>query len=222
MSIVIKTNNYFFVFKDSSPKEWMDRLPREAEERWISIRKLFHLNERTMSKRPFIYLVSQGDGLECHGSTTTKGISCTAPIDSTLEIPFIHEEAHAVALSEWGRLPSFFSEGLAYYIELRLRDRQSAGCVSREQECLLAREYINDCTDNTVLYSDHLFWSQRSRGYSMYAVASSFIHFYVSTHGWDEAHRLLHRVNKDHQFLECYIQRDWTKLKSGWLNFLSS
>lgn len=160
--------------------------------------------------------------MECHGKTTTKGISCTVPMHSELEIPFIHEEAHAVALNEWGRLPSFFAEGLAYYIELRIRDRKSAGCVSREQECHFAREFIDDCTDFEVLYTDPLFWSQRLKGFSMYAVASSFIHFYVSAYGWEEAHRLLHRINKDPEFLKQYIQNDWKKLKLRWLSFINS
>lgn len=222
MGIVIKTSNYFFIFKDSSPKEWLDKLPIEAEERWIRIRNMFNLEENTMSKRPFIYLVSHGEGLECYGSTTTKGISCTAPVDSALEIPFIHEEAHAVALNEWGRLPSFFSEGLAYYIELRLRGRQSEGCVSKKQESLFAREYITECTDFTAFYNDSLFWSLRSRGYSMYAVASSFIHFYVSTFGWEKAHRLFHQTYKDHRYLGHFIQREWKELKSGWLEFINT
>lgn len=222
MGTFVKTNNYFFIFNENCPKEWIHKLPKEAESRWYTIRKMLQLNTDYQSKKPLLYLVGLGIGSQCYGSTTLKGISCVAPRDSLLEVPFIHEEAHAVILCEWGKLSSFFSEGLAYYIEQRIRDRTSEGCISQDKEYELTLNYLLTSMKYETFYDDEIFWYQRENGLSMYAIASNFIHFYVTRFGWNEFHMLLGKIRDDKNYLQIFIYKNGNDIKKDWIEFLTT
>jgi len=216
------------MFSPEVPKDWHERIPIEAEERWNKVLQIIQIPEEKInwtSRYAYVVKLAQtddnGDG-QNKGHVYPSMIECFATRESDLKLPFLHEEAHAIVYRQWGKLPSFWSEGVAEYISSFLMYPNWKKPHQDEYEAVikLALKHIDNGINNLISdLDDKEFWRLKNLDMVDYRVASIFVYYIVKVNGWDYLHKILNELcTNSNDFLCSEIKNQ--KLISRWKNFL--
>ncbi len=222
------SKHYAFMFSPEVPKDWLERIPGEAEERWNQVLKIVQISEEKInwtSRYAYVVKMAQtddnGDG-QNKGHVYPSMIECFATRESDLKLPFLHEEAHAIVYRQWGRLPSFWSEGVAEYISSFLMNPDWKKPHQDEYEAVikLALKYIDSGIDELICdLDDKEFWRLKNLDMVDYRVASIFVYYIVKIKGWDYLHKILNDLcTNSNSFLRNEVNNQ--KLVTKWKSFL--
>lgn len=192
----INSEHYQFFLHTTTPFEWRRKLPTMAERRWLQIHSVLDLDsQQTRWERSFPYFVKSGSA--CYGHASTESLVCVAPAGSALEKPFLHEETHIVTYMRWGKLPSFFTEGLAHFVERKVaiygREFEQFRDISASNWVRLFLNETHHWLD--FLRNDEQFWQGRTESRPLYLIANHFIDFVATTRGWMFVHQMLDKIS---------------------------
>lgn len=207
------TEHFIFMFDKNCPKSWVDNLSAQAEKRFQYVLDFFKAPAQK-SKKKTIYKVNMDSNEK--GRYAPFHISCSVPMETNLLHPFVHEEVHNVTFIIYGKLPCFWFEGIAEYLQRKIAGEATAdfSFLREEEDREKFTNFIREHFEWLITEYDYEKFAELRSEFWLYTLAENFIDLIIENYGVDFFLDILkmmqdENIEEVHEILKGEIMGKW-------------